>query len=299
MPTRSPRSSEPPKVLITGATGRIGAHLLRVVSGRGVPVRALSRDPGKGEELTGVAWVEGDLAEPSTLGAAFAGIERLFLLTGNGEDMVRLQKNALRAARDAGVLHVVKLSALGASDHSTSLIGLWHWVVERELQASGLAWTLLRPHHFMQNFLDSKSLWRGIVEEGVVRSPSGEGRIPFIDTRDIAEVAAVALTEPGHGGKTYHLTGPEAISYRQATEILAEATGRPLRYEPESPDEARARLAAEGLPDPLIAAQLAIAAYQRAGGPTEKTTDTVENLLGRPPRSFRDFARDHAGALGG
>jgi len=200
----------------------------------------------------------------------------------------------LRAAREAGVLHVVKLSALGASDHSKSLIGLWHWVVEQELRRSGLAWTILRPHHFMQNFLDQRSLRRGIVEEGVVRSPAGEGKIPFIDTRDIEEVAVTTLTQPGHGGKTYHLTGPEAISYRDATNILAEATGRDLRYEPEIPEEARARLQTDGLPDPLIAAQLAIAEYQRQGGPTEKTTDTVEQILGRPPRTFQDFARDHA-----
>lgn len=284
-------------ILVTGATGRIGGHLVRVLSERGVETRALSRDPAQGEELPGVAWVEGDLAEPSGLDAAFEGVERLFLLTGNGEAMVRLQKNALRAAREAGVLHGVKLSALGASDHSKSLIGVWHWIVEQELRGSPMAWTILRPHHFMQNLLDSPSLRRGIVEEGVVRSPSGEGRIPFIDTRDVAEVAATTLTEPGHGGRSYHLTGPEAISYRDATQILARATGRDLRYEPETPDQARARLRAEALPDPLIAAQLAIAEYQRQGGPTEKTTDTVEQLLGRPPRTFEDFARQHAEEL--
>lgn len=285
------------KLLVTGATGRIGGHLVRVLSERGVETRALSRDPGNGEGLPGVTWVEGDLADPSSLGSAFEGVERLFLLTGNGEAMVRLQKNALQAAREAGVLHGVKLSALGASDHSKSVIGVWHWVVERDLRTSGPAWTILRPHHFMQNLLDQESLHRGIVEEGVVRSPAGEGKIPFIDTRDVAEVAAAALTEPGHGGRTYHLTGPEAISYRRATEILAEATGRDLRYEPETPDEARTRLSTDGLPDPLVAAQLAIAAYQRQGGPTEKTTDTVQQLLGRPPRTFRDFATDYATEL--
>lgn len=286
-----------PRILVTGATGTIGSHLLRVLSERGVAARALSRDPSRGEELPGITWVAGDLAEPGGLAETFAGVERLFLLTGNGLGLVRLQKNALRAAREAGVLHTVKLSALGASDHSQSLIGMWHWVVERELQAAGMAWTILRPHHFMQNFLEG-SLRRGIVEEGVVRSPAGEGRIPFIDTRDIAHAAAVALSEPGHAGKTYHLTGPEAISYRESTEILAEVLGRPLRYAPESEEEARARLTAEGLPDPLVSAQLAIAAYQRAGGATEKTAGAVQELLGRPPRAFQDFVRDHAGSLG-
>ena len=292
-----------PRILVTGGTGRIGGHLLRVLAKAGVPARALSREPERGEELPGIDWVAGDLAEPSSLGEPFAGIERLFLLTGNTGAMVRLQKNALRAARQAGGLHVVKLSALGASDHSKSVIGLWHWVVERELRGSGMAWTILRPHHFMQNLLDFPGLRRDIVEGGVVRSASGEGKIPFIDTRDIAEVAAAVLTGAsgaapgGHGGRTYTLTGPEALSYARATELLAEATGRGLRFVAESPEEARARMEAHGLPDWLVCAQLAIAAYQRAGGATEQTTDTVEDILGRPPRSFRDFARDHAGAF--
>lgn len=297
--------SDRPRIFITGATGRIGAHLLRVLAEAEVPTRALSRDPARAEALPGIEWVSGDLADRSSLAppdGAFAGIERLFLLTGNAGAMVRLQKNALQAAREAGVLHVVKLSALGASDHSKSVIGLWHWVVERELRGSGMAWTILRPHHFMQNLLDFPGLLRGIAEEGVVRSASGDGEIPFIDTRDIAEVAAAVLTGAsggGHGGRTYTLTGPEALSYRRATEILAEETERRLRYVAESPDEARSRMTAEGLPDWLTAAQLAIAGYQRAGGATEQTTDTVEAILGRPPRTFRDFARDHAGAFRG
>lgn len=300
--------AERPKILVTGGTGRIGRHLLRVLAEKGVPARALSRDPDRGEALPGIEWAAGDLADPASLGSAgdaFAGVERLFLLTGNVGAMVRLQTNALRVAREAGVLHVVKLSALGASNHSKSLIGLWHWVVERELRASGMAWTILRPHHFMQNFLDTPGLHRGILKEGLVRSASGEGKIPFVDTRDIAEVAAGALTGSpgpggrGHGGRTYTLTGPEALSYGQATEILSQETGRRLRFVAESPEEARSRMASQGLPDWLIAAQLAIAGYQRAGGATEQTTDTVEEILGRPARTFRDFARDHAGAFRG
>lgn len=277
-----------PRICVTGATGWIGSHLVRVLSQRGVPTRALSRDPSRGEELPGVEWVRADLGDRGRLAEVFAGAERLFLLTGNTEGVVRLQENAIRAAGDAGLLHVVKLSALGASDHSKSVIGLWHWVVEQKLRDSDLAWTLLRPHHFLQNLLDQEEAIRG---EGVVRSAAGDGRIPFIDTRDVAEVAAAALTEPGHAGRTYHLTGPQALSYGEVTALLAEALDRPLRYVAESPDEHRRRRAAAGDPEWLIGAQLAIAAYQRAGGPTERTTDTVEQLLGRPPRTSRDFAR--------
>jgi len=281
----------PPRIVVTGGSGTIGSELLRLLSARGVAVRGLSRRPSSGAALPGVEWVAGDLADRDALPGLFAGAERLFLLAGNVADAVRLQKNAIAAAKKAGVLHVVKLSALGASDHSQSVIGLWHWIVERELAASGMAWTFLRPHHFMQNLLDQR---RAVAAEGVVRSAAGDGRIPFIDTRDVAAVAAEVLTGAGHGGKIYALTGPEAFSYRDATALLAEAIGRPLVYVAETPDEHRVRRRAAGDPEWSIAAQLAIAAYQRAGGPTEATTATVEEVTGRPPRSFRVFARDHA-----
>lgn len=287
----SPRPS-PPRILVTGATGTIGSELIELLAVKGVPVRALSRRASPRPSPPGVEWAVADLAEPSAaLAEAFRGIDRLFLLTSNGDDMVRLQKDALRLARESGVAHVVKLSALGASDHSQSLIGLWHWVVEQAIESSPLAWTFLRPHHFMQNLLDQR---RSIIEEGVVRSAAGEGRIPFVDTRDVAAVAAVALTEPGHAGRTYVLTGREAISYRQAAEVLSAAIDRPLRYQAETPAEARERLSAAGLSESLVSAQLAIAAYQRAEGATARTTTTIQDVTGRPPRSFSDFARDHA-----
>ena len=235
-----------------------------------------------------------DLADRGALPEALAGAEKLFLLTDNGEDMVRLQKNAIRAAAKAGVAHIVKLSALGATDHSKSVIGLWHYNIERELRESGIAWTMLRPHHFMQNLLDQR---RSIAEEGVVRSPSQEGRIPFIDARDIAAVAAEVLTGSGHEGAIHTLTGSEARSYRDAAEILASVLGRPIRFVPETDDQAWVRLRAAGDPPWKVAALLAIAGYQRAGGPTEATTDTIERITGRPPRTLEEFVRDHREAF--
>ena len=202
-----------------------------------------------------------------------------------------LQRNAIAAARGAGVTHVVKLSAFGASPHSNSLIGRFHYEIERELQETGLAWTMLRPHHFMQNLLSQAD---NIINEGVVYSSSGDGRIPFVDTRDIAAVAAATLTQPGHTGKKYVVTGSEALSYREATEILGQAIGRPLRFVDEPFDQARARLTRAGQPAWLVDSLLAIAAYQRAGGPTETITSVVADLTGKPPRTFAEFARDYA-----
>lgn len=281
-------------IAVTGATGTIGRELVHLLSTRGEAVRALTRRPEGREPAAGVEWVGADLAEPADLPRILEGSRRLFLLTGNAEDMVRLQRNAIEAAVRGGVRYVVKLSALGATDHSKSVIGLWHYNVERILRQTGLEWTLLRPHHFMQNLLDPLVFDR---KAGTVHSASGEGRIPFIDTRDIAEAAARVLTEDGHAGQIYTLTGPEALSYRDATEILSDILGRPLAYVAESMDAAWRRRRAGGQPVWLAAAQLAIAGYQRAGGPTERVTDTLETLVGRPSRSLREFARDHLQAI--
>lgn len=283
-------------IIVTGATGNIGGELLRLLSEDGVDVKALSRNPPGDSPLPGVEWVAADLSDRAALTDVFSGAERLFLLTGNVGDMVRLQKNAIATARESGIQHIVKVSALGASDHSKSVIGVWHYNVERELRGIELDWTILRPHVFMQNLLDQRE---SIRAGGRVYSPSGEARIPMIDTRDVAAVAAAILTGSGHAGKRYTLTGPEPISHRRATEILSSHLGTPLTYLPESEKAAFTRLHDAGLPPWLIGAQLALAEYQRGGGGTEIVTDTVEEVTGRPPRTFQDFVRDFAEAFTG
>src|SRR5438270_2276929 len=188
------RSFERPfMILVTGGTGLIGSEVLRLLSRAGVPARALVRDSGRGQTLPGIIWVNGDLAKPETLASVFAGCTKLFLLTGNVEDASELQRHAIAAARQAEVAHVVKLSAFGASAHSNSVIGRMHHQIEKELQESGLSWTMLRPHHFMQNLLSQAD---NIINQGVVYSSYGEGRIPFVDTREFTAVAAVAYS--GH-----------------------------------------------------------------------------------------------------
>jgi uncharacterized protein YbjT (DUF2867 family) len=145
----------------------------------------------------------------------------------------------------------------------------------------------------MQNWLVDHA--ETVRAEGAIDAPIGDARVPFIDTRDIAAVAAEVLLHPDeHAGKKYVLTGPEAVSYHDVAAALSDATGRPVIYRPISMDEARARLVARGIEPDLIDAMLAIAAYQKAGGPTAVVSPTVERLLGRPPRTIRDFARDHA-----
>ena len=283
-------------ILVTGGTGLIGSELLRLLSQAGIPARALVRNPNKAQKLPGITWVVGDLARPETLATAFEGAKSVFLLTHYFEDMVELQHNAIVAARAAGVTHVVKVSAFAASDHSKAPIGRWHYQVEKELQDSGMAWTMLRPHHFMQNLVAQAAY---VIKEGAIYSPSGDGKIPYIDPRDVAAVAFVTLTQPGHQDKTYVLTGSEAISYRQAAEIIGGVIGKKLRFVDESPEEARARRVREGVPPAVIESILAIGAYQRAGGKTVTITNTVAELTGRPPRTVAEFVQEHASLFRG
>lgn len=284
-------------ITITGSTGTIGSDLVHLLSDAGAPTRAILRDLRKLRPLPGVVWARADLADPRLLEPALAGTTRLFLLTGNDEGFARLQGDVIRAAEQLGVTHVVKLSALGASDHSNSAIGREHWEAEQALIQSGLPWTILRPHSFMQNWLDDAA--ESVRADGVIYAPIGEGRVPFIDTRDIAEVAARILLDPDpHIGKKYTLTGGEVVGYDEVAAALTDATGRPVAYYPISLEEARARLEDRGTPDFLIDATLAIAAYQKAGGPTERVSDDVERILGRPPRTVREFTRDYAEAFG-
>jgi uncharacterized protein YbjT (DUF2867 family) len=278
-------------ILVFGATGQIGGELISLLAADGIAVRSVTRDPSHVPALRGLEWVKADLADPASHDIVFRGVTTMFLLTGNRSDMADLQIAAIRAAADAGVEAVVKLSALGASDHSRSPIGRAHHDAESALLSSGMRWTILRPHVFMQNLLGQAP---SIVKQGRVVSASGDGRIPFIDTRDIAAVAAVALTQSGHDGKKYALAGPEALSYSDIARILSDVLSRPIAYHDLSLDDARERMARAGASSSAIDGSLALAAYHRAGGKTAIVHDTVRQVLGRPPRSFAEFVADHA-----
>ena len=265
-------------------------EILRLLSQAGITATALIRNPQRAPDLTGINWVHGDLAKPETLPAAFAGSDSVFLVSSIGLDTVELQHNAIEAARDARVQHIVKLSAFGASDHSRAPICLWHYQIEQEMKQSGVDWTILRPHHFMQNMLTQLDY---ITNDGAVYSPSGDGKIPYVDARDVAAVAAVTLTKDGQRGKTYEVPGSEALSYRQATEITSNTIGKKLRFVDETLDAARARREREGYPPAIIESVLAIGAYQRAGGKTVTITSVVSDLTGRPARTYAQFAQDY------
>jgi len=239
-----------------------------------------------------VTWVRADLDDTRGLKVALEGTQRLFLLTGNEPDFARIQIGVVRAAEELGVQHIVKLSALGASDHSKSTIAREHWAVEQALRGTRLHWTILRPHAFMQNWLGDVA--ESVRAERVIYAPIGDGRVPFIDARDIAAVATeVLLHAEAHVGGKYVLTGGAAVGYADLAEALSEATGQTITYRPITLEEARARLAARGVAAAAIEPLMAIAAYQRAGGPTALVSPHVEQLLGRRPRTVRDFVSDY------
>lgn len=285
-------------ITVIGSTGTIGSELVRLLSAAGAATRAVYRSTKNTPPLRGIVWLKADLHHETVLEPVLAGTTRLFLLSGNEAGFGKLQIDTLGAAERLGVQHVVKLSALGASNHSNSTIAREHWEVEQALEQSKMTWTMLRPHAFMQNWLSDVA--ESVRAEGAIYSPVADGRVPFIDTRDIAAVAAEVLLNPeSHAGRRYFLTGGEAVGLADVAAVLSEVTGRAVIYRPISMDEARARLEARGLPTQLIDAMLAIAEYQKAGGATSKVSDSVQRILGRPPRTIRDFARDYAEQFSG
>lgn len=283
-------------IVVTGSTGTIGSELVRLLAAAGAETRAIYHQREGGGRLAHVTLFRADLADAGQAEAALAGAASLFLLTGNEPGFLQVQLNVVQTAQRRGVRHLVKLSALGASDHSKSGIGRDHWTVEQTIQRSGVPWTILRPHAFMQNWL--KDVAASVRTESAIYAPIGDGRVPFIDARDIAAVAAEVLIHPDtHIGKKYVLTGGVAVGYADLAAELTKATGRAIAYRPITIEDARARLTRLGQPAELIDATLAIAAYQRDGGPTAVVSPTVERVLGRPPRTIRDFVRDYAAAF--
>jgi NAD(P)H dehydrogenase (quinone) len=212
-------------ITVTGSSGTIGGELVRLLSAAGAPTRAVLRNAKKSQPLPAVAWLQADLADDAPREAALAGTARLFLLTDNQPGFGALQTKILQSAASLGVAHVVKVSALGASDHSKSWIAREHRQVEDALERSSMSWTILRPHAFMQNWLGDVA--ESVRTRGVIESPIDDARVPFIDTRDIAAAAAELLLHPeAHAGRKYVLTGGEAVGFRDLASALTAAAGR-------------------------------------------------------------------------
>ena len=270
-------------ILVTGATGKIGRELVRELGRTGATFRIGARSPaGAGRDAALF-----DFDRPDTFVEALSGVDTLFLLTSGGTDR---EIPAVDAARKAGVRRLVKLSVWGAGDDAF-VIGRAHRAVEREIERSGIAWTFLRPNGFMQNFTTHKAA--GIRDRGIIADATGDSRWSIVDARDVGAVAARALIADGHEGRAYALSGPEALSQPEMAQRISTAIGKPVRYV-DLPDAEYRKIQIEhGVPAAYADALVDLNVYYRSGAGAPVTRD-VEQVLGRRPGTFDDFARENA-----
>jgi uncharacterized protein YbjT (DUF2867 family) len=278
-------------ILVIGATGTVGSEVVRQLVATGERPRALVRDPATARQRLGdqVEHVVGDLDRPETIAAALAGVDRVFLLTTQSSRQPEWERAVIGAAARTGVGQLVKLSVFRANEQSPLQVARQHGQAERVLAQSGLAATILRPVFFMQNLL-------AMIHDGAIATAAGDGRVAMVDARDIAAVAVATLTGGGHAGKTYTLTGPQALSFYQVASVLSRQTGRPLRHVRVPPDKVRVALQGRGVAA-WYADDMAKLHSMLAVGYEEVVTDDIHRVTGRPPRTLAQFAGDHAGVL--
>lgn len=286
-------------ILVTGATGLNGALAVRELSRRGVPVRALVRSRARAAaiaRLPGVEVMEGDMADARSLSPALEGVGRALLISTADERMVETQCSFISACKWAGVRHIVKFSGRESNlgfEPARFRFTAMHLEVERRLEHSGLAWTHLRPSQFMQTYLREA---RSIAAEGVLYSPLEQVRMAPVDAADIAQVAAVILTTPGHEKKIYEMTGPEALGMAEIAQRISLAIDKPVRYAACTAEERRRALEAAGAGDYFLDAldeQLA----ERLRHPVAELRLETHRRFDVRPTSFLEFARAHAAAF--
>jgi uncharacterized protein YbjT (DUF2867 family) len=281
--------SAPSTVLVTGATGHVGRHVVDGLLRAGVNVRALVRNPTAARLPEGVEVARGDLSVPATVDACLPGVEAVFLVWPffSVEAAPAVLAAIARHAR-----RIVYLSAFGVRDDLELQPGLFHADLERFIKKSGMDWTFLRPTGFATNTLGWASQIR---TESVVRWPHGGAARSLIHERDIADVAAHVLLHSGHGGMSYVLTGPQTLTQVEQAHTIGDVIGRPVRYDELSPDEARQQLLAAWGSASFV--DTALEGWASMVSEPELVTPTVERLTGVPARSFREWVTDHVDAF--
>jgi len=285
-------------ILVTGATGNTGGATLRALVDQGAEVRALVHDPDKLKAPAGVEVVVGDFRDAASLDTALAGADHAYLVGPSLQDQVELETAFVRAAQRAGLAHLVRLSINGADRPGGGTVRFIasHIAMERIVRESGIPWTFLRANGFMQNNLGQAQV---IAAQGAFYSAlSPDALVSYLDARDIGDVAARVLTEPGHQGRAYDLTGPEALNDDDLAARLSKVLGRSVAHVQVPWETLRESLIGNGYPE------WNVDGFQELGdsyetGVSAAVSPDVERLTGRPARSFADFVTDHRAAFGG
>ena len=277
-------------ILITGATGKTGAETAKQLTEAGLNFRAYVRNPDKADHLKkdNIDLAIGDLENRDALLSALQGIERALLIVPNGEHQLELEKQFTDCCVEAGVKHIVKLSSLESVPGTTNPITKMHVASADYIAQSGLDWTLSRPTFFMQNF---SNMAAGIKANNQITLPVGQGTVSATDLRDVAAVHVKLLTEDGHAGKNYPMTGPDLLTFDEIAEQFSEVLGRTITYVDMDIGPYRERLAKAGLTQWRIDA---VCEEFRAisEGVIDHTTDDIENILCRPPTDLKTFIQD-------
>ena len=283
------------RLLITGATGMIGSLLTDALVARGVEFSMMLRPGASGDRnggMPGVTSTEGDFDDPASLRRALDGVDRAFLVTNSTERTETQQVAFVEAAQAQRVGHVVYLSQLAADQRSPVRFLRYHGVVEAALMNSTVGWTFVRPNLILQAYLP----FAPSIARGVLQAPIGDASVSVVDARDIAAVAAAALTENGHVRKTYTITGPAAVTHAEIATELGNAIGRPVRFESVPPGAFLAALIAAGMPEWQAEGLVEDYAHYDRGEASAVSPD-VAHVTGSSARRLHDFAHDYARAF--
>jgi uncharacterized protein YbjT (DUF2867 family) len=280
-------------ILVTGATGTIGRELVQDLQARKVKFKVMVRraEACAAFEAQGIQPVIGDFSHPGTFPAVLAGATEVFLLTTPSPDQVRQEGAFLAACGKAGVRRIVRLSAQGANPWSASPLTRSHGLCEAQLEASGMAWTILRPTMFMQNL--APMYGESVAETSTFFAPAGDARIPWVDVRDIAALAAVTLTSEGHEGLVYELTGPQLHTYAGVAELLSAQLGRGVKFVDVPDDAACQSMANHGMSAWLAHSITTLFHQFRANAGTAVVLGTVQRITGRPARTLEAYLQEN------
>jgi uncharacterized protein YbjT (DUF2867 family) len=282
------------RILVTGATGTVGSSLTRELAEKGIEVRAAIHDPVKAGlvKMENVETVALDYSKPKTVEAALDDIVKLYLLTPFVPDQVEIARMLVDGAKRAGVKYIVKQSGMGAEVTPGITVGRLHRQAEEYIEESGIPHTFLRPNFFMQNFINY--FGTPIRTEGRLRLPIGDGKVSYVDARDVAAVGARVLTEDGHQGLVYNITGPEPLSLYEVAGILTKVLGRKIEYEDAPEGTARTMMKGAGMDDWAVDATMELHGICKAGF-ASGVFNSVEDITGNPSTTFEKFVRDNAG----